>query len=90
MFFATTASVSVAASGTFELYEDEGDNYNYERGEYSIIKFVWNDKAQQLAIQQRNGSFKGMLQNRTFKVIRVDNGKSTDVQYNGEEISVKI
>ena len=75
---------------TFELYEDEGDNYNYERGEYSIIKFVWNDKAQQLAIQQRNGTFKGMLQNRTFKVIRVDNGKSTDVQYNGEEISVKI
>ncbi|MBO7432518.1 MAG: DUF5110 domain-containing protein, partial [Salinivirgaceae bacterium] len=75
---------------TFELYEDEGDNYNYERGEYSIIKFVWNDKSQQLAIQQRNGTFKGMLQNRKFKVIRVDNGKSTDVQYNGEEILVKI
>jgi len=74
----------------FELYEDEGDNYNYERGEYSIIKFVWNEKAQRLTIQPRSGSFKGMLQNRTFKVIRVDNGKSTDVQYNGEEISVKI
>ena len=75
---------------TFELYEDEGDNYNYEKGEFSIIKLTWNNKSNTLTINNREGSFKGMLQNRTFKVVRADNGNSTDVQYNGKEISVKI
>ena len=75
---------------TFELYEDEGDNYNYEKGEFSIIKFAWNNKSNTLTISNREGSFSGMLQNRTFKVIRADNDKNADIQYNGEEISIKI
>ncbi|MBR2194719.1 MAG: DUF5110 domain-containing protein, partial [Salinivirgaceae bacterium] len=75
---------------TFELYEDEGDNYNYERGEFSIIKFAWSNKSNTLTINTREGSFKGMLQNRLFKIVRADNGKNADIQYNGEEISIKI
>ena len=75
---------------TFELYEDEGDNYNYERGAYSIIKFVWNDKANILSIDERYGSFKGMLQKRTFNVVRADNGKTADIQYNGKKTEIKI
>ena len=31
------------ADGKFVLYEDEFDNYNYERGDYSEITFNWND-----------------------------------------------
>ena len=75
---------------TFELYEDEGDNYNYERGAYSIIKFIWNDKAQTLTIDDRSGSFDGMLKKRTFKVVRVDNSKTADIQYNGAKTTTKL
>jgi alpha-D-xyloside xylohydrolase len=28
------------ATGRFDLYEDEGDNYNYEKGIYSTIRFT--------------------------------------------------
>ena len=74
----------------FALYEDENDNYNYERGDYSIITFVWNNKAQKLTIKKREGSFKGMLQKRTFFIEKVGTKEKTAVEYNGQEISINI
>ncbi len=70
--------------GLFELYEDENDNYNYEKGKYSIIAFRWNDSAQTLTIATRRGAFSGMLKKRTFTIVLVDGshgagGKSTTV-----------
>ena len=58
-------------NGTFTLYEDEGDTYNYETGKSSQISFSWNDTAQELSIGARTGSFTGMLANRTFNVVFV-------------------
>ena len=52
------------ADGSFVLYEDEGDNYNYEKGIYSTITFQWNDKSKILTIGARQGSYPGMLQQR--------------------------
>jgi alpha-D-xyloside xylohydrolase len=52
------------ANGKFVLYEDENDNYNYERGIYSTITFDWDDKKKTLTISDRNGSFPGMLTER--------------------------
>ena len=52
------------ANGSFTLYEDEGDNYNYEKGQYATITFQWNDKARTLTIGERKGSYPGMLQNK--------------------------
>ena len=49
------------ANGSFVLYEDEGDSYNYEKGVYSTITFSWNDKARKLTIGARKGDFPGML-----------------------------
>ena len=49
------------ADGTFELYEDENDNYNYEKGKYALIPFSWNDKTKTLTISDRKGEFDGML-----------------------------
>jgi len=60
------------ADGEFTLYEDENDNYNYEKGEYSTIKFSWNDKKNVLSISERKGSFKGMLKSRKFRVVVVN------------------
>lgn len=59
------------ANGSFTLYEDEGDNYNYESGSYATIPFTWDDTAKTLTIGARTGSFPGMLAQRTFRVVFV-------------------
>ena len=76
------------ADATFTLYEDEGDNYNYEQGKYSTILLTWNDKAQTLTIGKRQGSFDGMPQQRTFHVTIAGGAKKT-VVYKGKEMKVK-
>ena len=60
------------ADGEFTLYEDEKNNYNYEKGVYSTITFKWNDKEQTLTISDRKGAFPGMLKSRTFNIVLVD------------------
>ena len=72
------------ANGSFTLYEDENDNYNYERGVFSTISFSWNDTKRQLIIDKRQGSFPGMLKKRNFHIVIVKNN-----QGNGIEISDK-
>jgi alpha-D-xyloside xylohydrolase len=62
------------ANGSFTLYEDEGDNYNYEKGTYATIPITYIDKPQNLIIGARSGTFPGMLANRTFKVVFVKTG----------------
>ena len=68
------------ADGNFTLYEDEGDNYNYEKGKYATIDFVWNNKARTLTIKDRKGSFPGMLQNRTFNVVLANSNNGIGMQ----------
>jgi len=82
------------ADGQFTLYEDENDNYNYEKGAYSTITFNWNTKSKTLTIGSRQGSFSGMLLNRTFKLtkIQADGQKRSEVSisYNGSKRSTKL
>ena len=77
------------ANGEFTLYEDEGDNYNYEKGKYATITFIWNDAKHTLTLKARQGAYKGMLQQRNFTVVLPD-GSSQTVAYNGQETSVKF
>ena len=77
------------ADATFTLYEDEGDNYNYERGVYSTINFEWSDRSRTLTIGQRKGSFPGMIQSRKFTIVLPD-GTSSVVEYQGKEVSCKL
>ena len=58
----------------YTLYEDEGDNYNYEKGAYVLIPMHWDDKAQKLTIGKQEGEFPGMLTSRKFKIIMVSDG----------------
>ena len=82
------------ADGHFTLYEDENDNYNYEKGAYSTITFAWNAKSKTLTIGPRQGTFSGMLLNRTFKLIKVqaDGQKKSEISipYNGSKRSTKL
>ena len=75
------------ADGSFVLYEDEGDNYNYEKGMYSTITLQWNDKKHTLTIGARQGSYPGMLSERAFTVVWPD-GTTKTVNYQGQEINI--
>jgi alpha-D-xyloside xylohydrolase len=86
------------ANGAFTLYEDENDTYNYEKGAYSTILFSWDDATRTLTIGDRTGSFPGMLENRAFRVVFVNENHGTGggltenadrtVRYSGKKISV--
>jgi len=84
--------VYAGANGKFTLYEDENDNYNYEKGAYSTISFMWNDAKKSLTINDRKGSFSGMLLTRKFKVVVVGESEKIDnaVTYAGKKITIKL
>ena len=87
------------ADGRFTLYEDEGDNYNYEKGKHATIPFEWNEAKQTLTIGKRSGEFPGMLKERTFRVVFVspDHGAGMGVEeqadavvhYTGKAVAVR-
>ncbi len=87
------------ADGQFTLYEDENDNYNYEKGVRSTITFTWNDANKTLTIGERKGSFPGMLTERKFGIVWVSQGKGAGmgpdakfdkvVVYNGHNVTVQ-
>ena len=77
------------ANGSFVLYEDEGDSYSYEKGDYSTITFSWNDKARKLTIAARKGEFPGMLKSRQFTIVLPD-GRQQQVNYNGTECVISL
>jgi alpha-D-xyloside xylohydrolase len=92
--------VYAGENGSFNLYEDEGDNYNYEKGAYALIPFMWDDAKHQLTIGRRQGAFPGMLTKRSIHIIVVNTtrGGGMDLTsspdktltYTGEEIIVKL
>jgi len=63
------------ADAKFELYEDEGDNYNYEKGKYTIISFMWDEKRQSITISDRQGNYTGNLKKRIFNIVLVNENK---------------
>jgi alpha-D-xyloside xylohydrolase len=87
------------SNGEFTLYEDENDNYNYEKGDYSTITFNWNDKQKSLTIGDRKGSFHGMLTSRKFNIVFVGKSKGTGagltekydnvVSYTGKKLTIR-
>ncbi len=86
------------ADGCFEIYEDNGEDYSYEKGSYAIIPIKWNEKEQKLVIGKRQGGFKGMLEERTFFIVWVREGHGVGIEpakpdvvvhYNGRPVVVK-
>ena len=77
------------ADATFTLYEDEGDNYNYEKGAYTTIPMKWNERTRTLTIGERKGSYQGMIQKRRFSVITPD-GRQQSVEYAGQAVECKL
>lgn len=87
------------ADGEFSLYEDEGDNYNYEKGKYTIIPFSWNEKTQAFSIGKIQGIYAGSLKKRVFSIVLVKEGNGVgvnndgikkDMIYSGKPITTKM
>ena len=84
----------------FLLYEDEGTNYNYEKGQYSTIDIRYNEQEKTLTLGKRNGKFEGMLKERRFNIVFVtpanaqplnlDSPKGKTVTYNGKAITIRL
>ena len=75
--------------GSFLLYEDEGDSYNYEKGAYATINFQWKNATRTLTIGAQQGSYPGMLKARQFTIVLPD-GTSKTVDYTGQQIDISL
>jgi alpha-D-xyloside xylohydrolase len=87
------------AYGKFDLYEDQGDNYSYEKGNYTIVPFKWDEQRQVLTIGERQGNYPNCLKKRIFNVVFVNETNGFDitdsnlkryVYYSGKNIVLKF
>jgi alpha-D-xyloside xylohydrolase len=79
------------ANGSFTLYDDEGTNYDYERGQSSAIVLSWKDRTHELVLGKRAGSFPGMPAERTFRVHLAGSTKAPrEVHYRGDELRIEL
>ena len=87
------------ADGVYQFYEDAGDDWDYEKGGFSVMPITWNDKSRTLTIDNLRGGFPGMNANRVFKVVVVTPDQATglepatktsELRYNGRSVSVRL
>ncbi len=84
--------------GAFTIYEDEGDNYNYETGKYAEIPISYIDADKNVIIGQRKGSFPGMDAKKIFNIVFVSGDHGTGIEktskpdhtleYTGQKVSI--
>ncbi|MBQ4287504.1 MAG: DUF5110 domain-containing protein, partial [Bacteroidales bacterium] len=91
--------VYAGADADFTLYEDDGITYGYEKGAFATIPFHWDEASGTLTVGPRSGSFPGMLESRTFVVVKVDSSHPQPydpdaagevIEYRGDSVSLKI
>lgn len=90
--------VYTGADAQFSLYEDEGTNYNYEKGAFANIPMTYDEASKKLTIKAREGEFEGMLKERKFEVIFVsklraqtfnpESDKGVVINYNGVAVDL--
>lgn len=95
-----TLNVYAGKDGSFVLYEDEGINYNYEKGAYSTIQMDYSESNGELTIDGRKGFFNGMLKKRYFRIkyfmvqkpveLDLDNAQGKLVTYNGKKLTIQL
>jgi alpha-D-xyloside xylohydrolase len=95
-----TVYVYAGANGSFTLYEDQGANYDYEKGAFSQIPLQWDDASGTLTLGKRVGSFPEMVKERTVDVVlvsptvptgfRFDATPAKSVKYVGDAVAVKL
>lgn len=84
-------------NGNYQLYEDEGVNYNYEIGKYATYDLSWNDTASTFHISDRKGSYEGMNPHKHIKLIKIDSDAEgnikesvKEIEYHGKQMSIVL
>lgn len=84
--------VYTGKDASFALYNDEGDNYNYEKGKYIEIPIIWNEKNQSLTLGNQIGNYKNQIAKYTMNIVWISgkqNGTVTKtIQYTGKKTVV--
>lgn len=83
--------VYTGVDATFILYEDAGDGYAYERGEFVEVELSWSEDAGELVIASRRGSFPTMVTEREL-IIEIFDARGAEnhrVQYTGSELRIR-
>lgn len=93
-----TLYVYTGKDASFKLYEDDDTTYNYEKGHFSNIPINYIEGTKKLTIEKREGSFEGMLINRTFKIVwasklqskalQLDTEPGEIINYKGQTVSI--
>lgn len=92
--------VYAGKNGSFYLYEDEGTNNRYREGAFSKITFTYDDAQKTLSVSEREGTYPGMIGNRTFRIQYIHPGRpagwgataksGTVVHYTGKRLTIPL
>ncbi|CAF1182645.1 unnamed protein product [Rotaria magnacalcarata] len=76
------------ADARFTIYEDEGDNYNYEQEAFALVSLSWYESCNQLKISSRQGFFSGLVTERQYDIIFIsEEGRETKtIIFKGDEL----
>ncbi len=87
------------ADASFTIYEDDGETYDYEKGEYATVELTWDDSARTLTIGDRKGDFPELVKTRKYRVVLatpdaalgLDEAKEGvwEIEYNGQPVTVE-
>jgi alpha-D-xyloside xylohydrolase len=88
------------ANGSFTLYNDEGDNYDYEHGAHATTTLTWSDADRTLSFGARQGSYPNMPRDTVFHIVVAGPNHGTGepeptsadktVTYSGTEVNLKL
>ena len=84
-----TVTVYPGADGAFIWYEDAGDGYGCEQGEWARVTLSWQNESRTMTLSQRRGSFPGMEKERKMR-LAVCGGEPVSIVYTGEETRVRL
>ena len=76
--------------GMFTLYQDEGDNYNYEKGFFATIQLRWDDENRRLILEERKGKYPGMSVTLEFSILVIGEMYEHQVIYDGTQKVVNV
>jgi alpha-glucosidase (family GH31 glycosyl hydrolase) len=85
-----TMMVFPGASGVSSLYEDDGESFNYRKGEFMRIEMHWEDTARKLAIRLAPGATMLRANPLELSIKVADSSQSKNIVFTGDPLSATM